>query len=1413
MPITGNIFSWGKNQQGQLGDNTKFSTLTGLYPDVFEDATIADYWTQNDLGGGGSFTEAASAGYLTITAGAGNLSSSTFTPTWIYQIVNESDFEVITKMYHVDTINQATEEAGIIVAVNPEDRGNMVGLRIIYGSEGFKYLNCFHFYQGGANNRSFTGLDVDVLVNASPIWFKITRYDETIECFYSTDGINFIEANPTSGQLITSSGPLYVGLWAAQNGSATPFNVSFSDFEVVPAVDPQAVEAVGDVNFIDIAGGRNHSLGLKFDGSLWAWGDNTYGQLGDGTNISKSSPVAVQGDRRFIEVSSSADHSMAIGADGNLYAWGSNEYGQLGTVLASGATPEELGEQGGTIEISNELTYPWLNHGAADQKGMLLERSTGQLFSWGYNANGNLGDGTTTSRTTPVSVIGGHIFINMAGGNNQAGMAIDATGGLWSWGNCSNHRCGTGSTTNRSTPTSVLPLPGGIKAMIPGTDYMCSFCNKHGIIAIANDESFVIGEDGTLYGWGLNATGELGLGNGSGSRTSPVALPLWGKVGHVNAGFDNAFTIGWSDNLLGREEMPDWGYRIRGFQTRGILKSAGQGTKLGNWSTSTKSVPQIVCNPYETRSPAQSPQAPCTEGWYVTWVDQGADHACAADIGKSGGRIFCWGNNQYGQLGNSRTYAESHPVAVAGAINDASDWKDFSCGDRMTCALRASDGTAWCWGYGNYGNLGYGGIGNRSTPTSVLGDHSFVAIHCNYRTTIALDGDGLLWAWGDVYPNFRTTRTSTAQSVVAVQGRTSPYFPADEAQYLLGFPTKITSPINIGSFESAAAGLHHSLAIDRFGSVWAWGRNHKGQLGTGDLINRTSPVEVIGLPEKRFVKVSAGAGHSIALAEDGEVFAWGDNTYNQCTSAGSGIVSAGGGGEINTYIPIPSTNDVITPHWVTDFSQYHGGRCCYFGGITYSYGFFCLYSESGVKGNNWRIDTPCFGPGLGFSNDWLHSEATEFNAVETSIIDPGDYGTTNKFGTKTCRMLHSGSTERFSLANQVIAAADQDIIGLFKVHGDLSGYDFMGLHGRTQNVKQGQETRYQLNFNHSNDGGLRMMRIVNGSFTVIGQNTVPKLTAFCIENPGHVNCPGYNDDTGVFVPYEGNLWLNNEWWWLRFRIEGTSLKGKAWAYGYPMPRHWDIEVEDSGITGVGTWGFGQSWGQLAQTAGFLDLIGIAINGEEVIVQQETSGVPVSAAATPLQGGRSFIDIDAGGYHNIALDENYRAWTWGRNDYGQLGDNSLTQRSTPTSVYGDHRFIDISAGEMHTYALKADGTICTWGAGDYGKLLYHEDQSARSIPYCGEMGAVPCVNQLPNTGNYQHSTLLKCGSSYQAWTWGCNDDGKLGDGSISHRSTPVSVLGNKKWIDMSGGGDFTLGIDENGKIWAWGDDSLGQLGDG
>lgn len=1390
MAITGDIFSWGSNEFGQLGDGTRDSTLLGVNSDDFEDATIDGFWTQEDKGSGGSFTEAASAGYLTITAGDGYCSATNFTPTWIYQIANEADFVVTCKMYFVDTINANYEQAGLVVALNDDSSGKQAVMRVIYNSTQTptKYLDCSHFSEGSAINNNLGAV-------TSPIWMRVSRVDETITFEYSEDGIHYTEANPSSGNLLVTSDKLYIALFAAQNGSGNPFNVSFSDFEVTPVSGAGAAEAIGDLNFTDLAGGRNHSLGLNWDGKIYAWGDNSYGQLGDGTNISKSSPVAIQGNRNFLDISSSADHTMAIDVNGKLLGWGRNDYGQVGPAPPSGTAVEDLGDNGVVIEVSQEDSYPFLTLGQDNQAGGILERSTGQLWMWGLNTYGQLADGTTASQLSPVSVVGGHQFIDYAGGNNWGNIAMDVDGNIWVWGYNGAYRLGDGTTTNRSTPKAILTPPGGIKGMRPGTGYMCGNCGKQGTVGIGSGHAVFIGEDRTLYGWGDNNFGELGAGNKT-SRTSPIALPLWGKVGHVVAEHNTTYAIRWSDELLGREEMPDWGYRIRGYQSRGVL--LGAGLDVGNWTTAQISTPVLVCAPYEA--------SPCSLGWTVTHVSRGHEHSCAADIGKSGGKIFCWGDNTYRQLGNLSSYHGTHPMAIAGPINVAEDWKDFSCGYRHTCALRASDGTAWCWGYNNYGQLGTNNRATYSSPKSVVGGKSFVAIACIHYGTVALDSDGLLWGWGESRYNFQTTSFSSPVSVGAVEGKSSPYFPADEVQYALGYLYNQASPIEIGNFVDAAAGLYHSLAIDRGGSVWAWGRNNKGQLGTGDTVNRSSPVAVSGLPAKKFVKVTAGALHSCALAEDGEIYCWGDNTYSQVTS--SGIVSGDGGGSEITEL---STGELILPDWYTTFDNYAEGAGIEYGTGTYTSGFFCKYQDF--------IDVNC--PVL--SNDWQHGEVWEAGQHGFKIINlVSEGGPSPKFGIKVARWKHSGSVEDVSIANRVVENVEnQDILGLARVTGDESGHDFMGIAARIQDQSAGNETMYRYSFNHSGDGGSRMMKQVNGAFTQLGQSTVPAFTSWCNQNPGQFRCPGFNEETQTFVAYNGYTWRNNDWMWIRFKLVGTTLKGVIWPYGYPMPTNpdgeplWDIVVEDSDITGGGSWGFSASWGQLADTSGFWEWFGVKTGGDDIIVTSLTETTTTSGYKAPTFNSiGNYIDIDAGGYHNIVLDDNFRAWTWGRNDYGQLGVNDLDERSTPTSVYGDHRFYDISAGEFHTYALKPDGTICTWGAGDYGKLLHHGDQSPRSFPHCGvAVQEVACVDQLPDTGNYEHATLLRCSNSWEAWTWGCNTDGKLGDGTTTNQSIPTSVLGNKKWISLSGGGDFTIGVDEDGKLWAWGDDSLGQLGDG
>lgn len=217
------------------------------------------------------------------------------------------------------------------------------------------------------------------------------------------------------------------------------------------------VQVNGITGVTAFAGGHAHTLALKADGTVWAWGNNASGQLGDGTTTSRSVPAQVNGltGATSIAATVEASHSAALKADGTVWAWGSNNRGQLGDGTTTNRTrPVQVTGLTGVTSIvaSGEegAQFGGLSH-------TLALKGDGTVWAWGYNNYGQLGDGTTTDRTQPVQVTGLTQVAALSGGGFH-NLALKIDGSVWAWGDNRNGQLGDGTTINRTTPVQVSGL-------------------------------------------------------------------------------------------------------------------------------------------------------------------------------------------------------------------------------------------------------------------------------------------------------------------------------------------------------------------------------------------------------------------------------------------------------------------------------------------------------------------------------------------------------------------------------------------------------------------------------------------------------------------------------------------------------------------------------------------------------------------------------------------------------------------------------------------------------------------------------------------------------------------------------------------------------------------------------------------
>jgi alpha-tubulin suppressor-like RCC1 family protein len=267
-----------------------------------------------------------------------------------------------------------------------------------------------------------------------------------------------------------------------------------------PAVSP--VLAAGDL----------YSLAVAADSTVWAWGDNEVGQLGDGTTTDRSTPVQVQGMADVVAIAGKQDHTIALRRDGTVWAWGHNYSGQLGDgTTTDRSTPVQVQGMADVVAI------------AGGRGHTTALRHDGTVWAWGWNWQGQLGDGTTTDRWTPVQVQGMADVVAIAGGSLNA-MALRRDGTVWVWGSNDSGQIGDGTTTGRSTPVQVQGM-----AEVVG-------------IAEGVDHTIALRRDGTVWAWGDNIEGQLGDGTTT-DRSTPVQVQGMADVVAIDGGWYHTLAL------------------------------------------------------------------------------------------------------------------------------------------------------------------------------------------------------------------------------------------------------------------------------------------------------------------------------------------------------------------------------------------------------------------------------------------------------------------------------------------------------------------------------------------------------------------------------------------------------------------------------------------------------------------------------------------------------------------------------------------------------------------------------------------------------------------------------------------------------------------------------------------------------
>jgi alpha-tubulin suppressor-like RCC1 family protein len=589
--------------------------------------------------------------------------------------------------------------------------------------------------------------------------------------------------------------------------------------------------------------GRNHSCAVRLDGYVFCWGRNNVGQLGDQTTTNSSTPKLVLGGHKFSQIAVGELHTCGLRTDGIAMCWGFGANGQLGHgSTANSSIPVAAGTN----------KYTSLTAGLLHTCGL---RTDGGIYCWGLNEKGQIGNNTLVNATTPTLVLGGHKFITVSAGYQHT-CGLRADGAAMCWGDNEDGQIGDNTLTLRRTPVLVSGDHKFLEVRA-GTYFSCGLLT-----------------DGSAMCWGVNDFGQLGDGTLT-NRSQPVAVLGGHKYSLIQTGIEHTCGIRTDSSVLcwGRNEL-------------------GQ---VGDNATARRPSPTVTFG---------------GSGWsYI--ASKESHHSCGI---KSTGAILCWGYNQYGQIGDGTTVNKLIPTHINLSMMDfdkvsyhfADDGVACTAGNAGTvryhatngiqicngatygpllatgsftgqhnyygnlegklaagyffnCALRV-DGTAYCWGENEKGQLGNGGTADSLIPVRVRTEQKFVEITAGETHACGLRKDGAAYCWGEnTYGQFGNGGTTDSSIPVAAAG--------------------------VRRFSTIKAGEYHTCGISTNGVIYCWGRNISGEVGDNSFVQRLSPVTINST--LRFTQLTAGNTYTCAIATTGDSYCWGYGNNGQLGNNGN----------------------------------------------------------------------------------------------------------------------------------------------------------------------------------------------------------------------------------------------------------------------------------------------------------------------------------------------------------------------------------------------------------------------------------------------------------------------------------------------------------------------------------------------
>jgi len=1255
-----------------------------------------------------------------------------------------------------------------------------------------------------------------------------------------------------TGKTMTSIAPGYFFTCAtALSGEAYCWgrntNGELGNNSTVNSTTPVLVDQSGvsaGKTFTSIVATQQHVCALSSDGLVFCWGAGTY--LGRTGTVSSSVPVAVDltgelVNHPFLTITAKNSVTCGIATDNNSYCWGLGTSGQRGDGVATTivAQPKPVVTSGALNGLATIALSNGANHSCA-------VASNNQLYCWGTNAYGQLGDNSTNASLSPIStfVMPKSVPVVTVGGAQASNVQVASpttitaltpvnTAGMK---NVTVSQYDTQSTTATNSyeylaqisPISISPTAGstsgGDTITITGTNFDANTKVRFDDVYLG---SFTLVSNTTITFTTPSQTSainaEVIVENSYGEQTPSVfynyqeaAMTISNvspDVGPITGG--GTVTVTGTNFSIGIKNMSQVG--AGSSFSCGIYAGDaycwGFAQRLGNGTTVQSTVPSPVV------------KTGVLSGKTIKQISVGGSHACVI---ASDDLAYCWGIGTNGQLGNAASAVQTSPVAVsrAGVLANKTI-KSISTGDSFTCVV-ASDDKAYCWGNNTSGQLGTGSTGDSNVPVAVASTGALLgktikSVSASSVSACAIASDDQVYCWGtNGSGQLGNGNTNLSYSPIAV--------------------------IKTGAFagktvKSLSSGTTHVCAIASDDLAYCWGGGGVGQLGAGDNSSVSVPTAVItsgALSLKTVKQISAGGNESCAVASDNKAYCWGANTSGQL-----GIGSAS-----NVSVPTAvSVSGALADKSIRSVAIGSNHACA----VSSSNKSYCWGNNANGQGGNGTTTSSNIpvamspvvsaDPTVTIGGNLVTNVQRVSNSTLTGTIPAHAAGITN---TSVSRYDNTTTTAN----NSYTYSSGPSISSISPNKAPKVGGDTITISGTgfTPSTKVKIGLNYVTPVTIINSTTLTFVTpgaSFAGSVDVTVEDeynqTATSTNGFTYQNAAMsidtLAPTGGPTAGGQTVTFTGNNFFAG------FKQLSQVTAGWNHSCGIYDQQAYCWGLNTSGQLGNGTQAqslvpvavttTGALSGKTIKsiTAGSEHTCVVASDNVSYCWGDNTYGqlgigsttrslVPVAVSTAGVLNGKTIKVLDAGYINTCAVASDDQAYCWGYNVRGQIGNNSVTQSTSPaavntTGVLAGKTIKTISITMYHTCAIASDDQAYCWGENS-GKLG-NNSTAQSNVPVAVNTAGVLAGKTIKTIApGYSHTCALSTDNI--AYCWGVGDEGQMGNGVSSQSTVPVAIvtsgeLSGKTISSLYSADWHSCVITTEGKAYCWGRNTDGQFGNG